>query len=78
MRQNPWQVWHRCGTCGTIFSDLAELREHEAQHGGLRGRFTRVETPEKVDSQGVPVQDRRFDPARRKDHRRQTISDRTG
>lgn len=34
MRQNGLQVWHRCGTCGTIFSNLQELRSHLQQHSG--------------------------------------------
>lgn len=66
MRQNPWQVWHRCGTCGTIFSDLAELREHEAQHGGLRSRIPRVELPGRVRLPDAPDPTPRFVPSRKK------------
>jgi hypothetical protein len=32
MRDSLSKLWHRCGTCGTIFSEMEELQEHMASH----------------------------------------------
>ena len=36
MGTNYSRVWHRCGTCGTIFSDIKELRTHQDSHQSKR------------------------------------------
>lgn len=31
-RNNPFGLWQRCRTCGTVFPDRAELRAHLETH----------------------------------------------
>ncbi len=42
MKRNSLQVWRRCGTCGTVFSDLEELREHLEGHARSKGETLHV------------------------------------
>lgn len=44
MRDSLSKLWHRCGTCGTIFSDMDELQEHMASHDAKR-RLPDASTP---------------------------------
>lgn len=36
MERNKNSLWHRCGTCGTVFLSVQELRAHAKSHQGGR------------------------------------------
>jgi hypothetical protein len=43
MKQNQTSaLWHRCGTCGTIFISIQELNAHLATHKTLRAHWRRA------------------------------------
>lgn len=58
MKGNNSQMWHRCGTCGTIFADLEELQSHLVKHTGSKGRASRPDRPYRVNSTDSPVRER--------------------
>ncbi|HZQ08342.1 MAG TPA: hypothetical protein VFD70_17285 [Anaerolineae bacterium] len=44
MDTNFSHIWHRCGTCGSIYADLKELRAHQNTHQSQK-RSTPKVTP---------------------------------
>ncbi len=61
MKGNNSQVWHRCGTCGTIFANLRELRSHLEKHTGSKRHTSRLEPHDHTNSTESPLLDRRRD-----------------
>lgn len=66
MKNTSWKIWHRCGTCGTIFSDLTELRGHLQVHKGSKRWAPGGAEQEPEDSPVAPAneQDLRSNPRR--------------
>jgi hypothetical protein len=61
MKQSGLQIWHRCGTCGTIFSDLEELRSHLEQHTGSKRRTSPVDEQDRANSAAISPRDHKSD-----------------